>query len=688
MTEKRTVYDDGRYFEFDATSGAVTSLKLNGKEYIHAPVSLFEISLLDTDGMRVRYTANDAANVSEVDGGYVYSGFPTNLRVRVEIGNGFPLTFGIAVENGSDRLVEWADCPRFCLPPLKRNGGEGTVLFPYNEGMLVDDIDRKEAGPSRYAEPVYPSFARYCVFPNMLESQFDCWLGDGMGIYIGMHDVARGVKQIDIRPYGGGILTVAKSFAAGDFGRGYGREFPVVLDFFEGDWMTGALIYREWFEKNLPAGVTKTRDATDSLPDWYADSPLVVTYPVRGIHDMDEMTPNALFPYENALPYLDEIAEKTGCRLMALLMHWEGTAPWAPPYVWPPYGGVDCFNRFRDELHGRGHLLGVYCSGFGYTLESNLLPFNLRDEIEREGLLDAMTAGEDGKVRICNTCTGQRKGYDLCVANDKAQNVLARAYQPLFTAGIDYAQILDQNHGGGQYLCYARNHRHPPCPGNWMTSEMQSLLTGWNGLAGRMLLGCESAASEPFIGNLRFSDNRFELNWGFGVPVPLYAFLYHEYLRNFMGNQCGTELDSHTDTLRLRLAYSFTAGDALTLVLTPAGDLMCNWGTRDFKSHPDKEKALTFIASLQRLMKEGVSDWLIAGKMIPARPFDCAKSRYQTTQGTYVDIPDVMSSAWESEKGRVQVFVNHKDAPVTVTVGDKIFSLPALDGVVMRFDDL
>ena len=678
-----TIQSDLKSLTFDPSARAVTSLRYGDRDYILTPVPIFDVNMMDREGHRIRLSAADAQSVTETPDGAVFTGFPLDITVTLHIGHSFPVSFRVDVENRTDQLCEWVDCPRVTLPALRGNDGDGVMLFPYNEGMLFDDIDRKQRSASPYFEPIYPSYARYCVFPNMMFAQFECALYSGAGVYFGMHDPVRGVKQIDVRPNGGGVLTVLRAFCGGDFGKGYTGGFDTVVDFFDGGWEAGAEIYRDWFEANLPAGVTKTADApADRLPAWYKDSPLVVTYCVRGIHDMDIMGPNALFPYDNALPYLDEIADRTGCRLMALLMHWEGTAPWAPPYVWPPYGGVEMFNAFRDALHARGHLLGVYCSGFGYTLESNLVPFDLRDELEREDLLGAMTAGEDGKVQICRTCTGQRKGYDICIANEKAQRVLKRAYSPLFASGADYAQILDQNHGGSQYLCYARDHEHAPCPGDWMTTEMQSLLTGWNKAAGTMLFGCESSAAEPYIGNLRFSDNRFELNWEFGEPIPLYAFIYHEYLRNFMGNQCGNVLDSHTDTLRLRLAYSFTAGDAMTLVLMPSGDLMCNWGTRDFESHPDKDLALDFIAALQRLMKSGADKYLIDGRMISAEKWDCASHAYPTMLGTDVVEPDVLSTAWEKDGERVQLFVNHTTAPVEVTCGGETFTVPALDGVM------
>ena len=147
-----------------------------------------------------------------------------------------------------------------------------------------------------------------------------------------------------------------------------------------------------------------------------------------------------------------------------------------------------------------------------------------------------------------------------------------------------------------------------------MTENMQSLLSDWNHAAPHMLFGCESAAAEPFIGNLLFSDNRYELNHYIGRPVPLYAYLYHEYLHNFMGNQVASPLACHTDTLCAQLAYSFTAGDCMTLVMLPGGELLPFWGYNE-QWHPDKEKVLRFIKNLMRFYTEEAKPYLLFGRL-------------------------------------------------------------------------
>jgi hypothetical protein len=524
------------------------------------------------------------------------------------------------------------------------------------------------------------------MFPNMVCSQMLAYLWEDAGLYIGAHDEKRGVKDINFLKAENGVTLRFRLFTGADFGKSFATDYPIVFAVTEGKWEAAAERYRAWFETAVPQNAKKAEE-NEALPEWYEDSPLVVSYPVRGIHDTDEMTPNKLFPYTNALPVLNEIRSATDARLLVLLMHWEGTAPWAPPYVWPPFGGTECFDAFKEALHKSGDMLGVYCSGFGYTAQSNLIAsYNRMEDYEKEGLCEGMCTDADGIVKRSRICTDQRSGFDICPASRVGRRILDEAYTELLSQDLDYVQILDQNHGGGQYFCYNKKHSHAPCPGPWMTESMQEMLTDWNGIAKKTLLGCESAAAEPFIGNLLYSDNRYELNYQIGVPVPLYAYIYHEYLRNFMGNQVACPFATETDTVRRRLAYSFAAGDSMTLVITPDGEIMTHWGTRDFAHAPSKEKALRFIKNLVGIYRSSAKKYLYAGRMIEPPRVECESIAYARHDSERkILLPAITASAWEASDGtRALILVNPEDRDIRCKVDGKETTVPALCASVIR----
>lgn len=677
----------------DLEAARITSLLLAGRELCAASLPLFRLRLRTAAGEAVHLSAEEAGACLTEKEGATYTAFPApceGLSVRVGITPAEEeIRFTLAVDPGSDRYaVEWVDYPLITLPPLTDNGGDGAILFPYNEGALITDEREREHISLRYKEPEYPSLGANAVFPGMVCSQMLAYVREEAALYMGAHDPARGVKGIDFEPRPEGVCLRMRLYGGVGFGETFAPDYPIVWAAVDGGWEAAAERYRAWFESALPKGLFPLRE-TKGLPDWYADSPLVVTYPIRGMHDMDDMSvPNALFPYTAALPILREIRERTGARLMALLMHWEGTAPWAPPTVWPPYGGEEGFFAFRDALHAEGDLLGVYCSGFGYTLQSNLIAsYNMEKEYEEKGLSPAMCQSPAGEVGISAICRAQRSGYDICPASPLGKALLSEAYAPLFGGTVDYAQILDQNHGGTQYFCYARDHGHPPVPGAWMTEKMAGMLAEWNEAAPTTLFGCESAAAEPFIGRLRFSDNRFELNYRIGGrPVPLFAYVYHEYLRNFMGNQVGCPFSSETDTLRYRIGYSFAAGDAMSLTLSSDGGLLSEWGTRDFEHAPDKDKALTFIARLTALYKEKAKPFLFDGRMTATAPFTCPAVTFNRKDlpGHSVTLPALHATAWQSADGRrATLIVNPHEAPVACTLGGKEITVPPMDALLL-----
>ena len=667
--------------------GYIASLKLNGKERLVDKSPIFKIRLRDTDGSSLCLEPSDANTACIKDGCLIYTGFGdcfADLCARVKIASDDGVSWQIAIDSvPSEYAIEWIELPRLCLPRLIENDKRGgRLLSPYDEGIIISD----ETAFPRY-EPEYPSSGAYLTFPNKLCSQFMAYLFDDVGLYIGAHDEKRALKCLDFYPCNDGLSLHIRLYSGVGYGKTYKMSYPIVLKTCTSYWKSAAEIYRTWFKNNLPKNVVRTNENT-SLPEWYKSSPLIVTYPVRGIHDMDKMEPNALFPYTNALPILKRIKNDTGSQIMALLMQWEGTAPWAPPYVWPPFGGEKLFNEFRDELHRGNDLLGVYCSGFGYTKQSTLIEeYNCEEKIKNENVLKGVCHSPKNKPELGITCCPyQRYGYDICPASERGREILDEAYSPVFDSGVDYAQILDQNHGGGQYMCYAREHSHPPMPGEWMTSNMQALLTDWNRNAPNMVFGCESAASEPFIGNLTMSDNRYELNYAYGKPVPLYAYIYHEYLRNFMGNQVGCPFDTKIDTLRYCLAYSFSIGDLMTLIIAPDGSLMSHWGTRDFDNSPNMELTLKFIKNMNLFYHTKGKKYLYSAKMSVADDIKCDSITIPLTRcRDSITLPRLLSSVWESDNGRnAYIVINPESTDLSFTIGEDEYIAPALNAVLIE----
>ena len=673
----------------DFPSGQISSLVLRDKERLAGAFPIFRLRVRDEAGEGYVFSAYDAGTCKETESGAEYSGFPYGIKVNIVLETvGESLKWSISASSDDSVFVEWVDFPLVKLPALSDNnscGNGGKILFPYNEGVIISDANLRDSTVFGHQEPEYPSKGCYSMFPHMLSSQMMAYLWDECGIYFGIHDPSRAPKMIDFYPDSDGILMCVRLFAGCRFGDSFIADYPIVWTAIDGRWESAADIYRDWIESSLPEGMKKSKD-NSSLPEWYTDLPLVVSYPVRGVHDTDVMNPNALFPYMNAVPMLDSIKSATDARLLVLLMHWEGSAPWAPPYVWEPYGGEACFNEFMNKLHSDGDMLGVYCSGFGYTMQSNLVEeYNKNDEYEREGLERGMCVGPDLKVHISNICTAQRSGYDICPASEIGRELLFKAYTPLFKSGVDYAQILDQNHGGAQYFCYSREHGHPFAPGAWMTANMQKMLGEWNKLAPNMLFGCESAAAEPFIPNLLMSDNRFELNYIYGKPVPLYAYVYHEYLRNFMGNQVCCPFGAAEDSLCYRMAYSFAAGDLMTLVMTPSGDIMNCWGTREFDNPPSKEKVYTLVRNLTRFYNNVAKEYLSSGRMARMANLECDTITYhQQNRPACVTLPKIIATAWErADGGTAHVLVNPFNEPVCCKLGGKELTVPALDAILV-----
>ncbi len=650
-----------------SANGEIVSLVSSGKEFIKQVLPLFQFRLRNGTETQV-ITSNEADKIETtkknniVELRFVYQN--SNIVFNAKLCFKDRIEATLSYINNSGKFVEWIDFPQVAVPnDLVKTGGSGRLVLDTNEGLLIEDLAEKESfHPYKYKEMEYPSLGLYSMFPAVVQSQFLAYYDDTAGIYISAEDNSRSIKGIDFAPLEDAIKLQFRLYpGVMNDEEKFDLSFNMVIDFFNGDWHDAAELYRNWFEKNLPEGLLPI-EINASLPEWYSDSPLVVTYPVQGIHDMDEAKPNRLFPYKNALPYINEISDTTNSRIMTVLMHWESTAPWAPPYVWPPLGGENLLSDFCDELHKRNHLLGVYCSGIGYTIQSNINDYNMQQEYDDRILSQYMCAGPDGTIES-RICQGQRKSYDMCISQEFTKNVICNEAEKMASCGLDYIQILDQNHGGTPYFCYSDKHGHPAVPGKWMVQHMTEFLKKLKSKVGnKVLLGCESAASEAYIPYLNLSDNRFNLNYMVGRPIPLYGYIYHKYLHNFSGNSVSSlsfiDIHKSPDCHMLRVAHSYLAGDLMTLVINQDGEIVWSWGERDFTYLPEKKPILDFIKVATAYRRGVGKKYLVFGEMIkPCEvksefvPMCKPKTDYVT------DYPSVLTTAWQASDGTKAQFL-------------------------------
>ncbi len=655
-------------FRFDEEKARIRKLNYLGKEFSFTDVPIFEISQRDEKGRQYKTAATDfelkECNSNDNQFSCIYENTELSVKISAEINTA--ISWGISVRNRGSKVIEWVNYPQIVVEnDFKDHGGNSRILWGFDEGIIVDDMEFRNS-LFGYKEPTYPSEGTMGMYPAIVELPCMAYYNDRCGLYFAAHDAEDNLKGIDFYAYHNGVKLQFRHFAGSDFGKDYEMQYPMVMQFFEGDWYAAASIYREWFEKRknyIPI------ENNFNLPEWYSESPVVVTYPVRGLFDTDEMKPNKLFPYCNALKEIEKFEKQFNSKIMVLLMHWEGTAPWAPPIVWPPYGGENELKKFIDQLHERGDVFGVYCSGLGWTLKSNIADYDTSEFFEKNELKKMMCLSPEQDLPFSKICTDQRVGYDMCPSQKYTVDIICDQVYKMIDADIDYIQLLDQNHGGTSYFCYSKSHGHPPVPGKWQVDAVKNLLALVEEKNRKVLIGCESAAAEAYIPYLLFSDNRYNICYAMGEPVPLYAFVYHRYLNNFMGNQVCTQYafdhQKSPENIFMRIAYSFCCGDMLTVVINDDGNIIFNWGYCNTDNLPCQEATAELIKNLNYWRRCEAKKYLHTGKMEVPYKIQSDEIKIYGAMNYDHKYNKVFTSAWSTLNGEFgQFLVNYTTEPI------------------------
>ncbi len=689
----------------NSANGCLESFFFDGEELLREAKALFTIALRNAAGDMRLVSANDFASFvidcDENGGIFTFTGlsdaadFVCKVRVR-SADEKFFWSFDIVNPLEDEWALEWVDGPQIVVSGklADTENGEGYLFHSLNEGMLISDPRRRyDQEWFRYKYMGFPNTGSNGYYPGGAQMQMLAYFNDKAGLYFAAHDTTHCTKAVEWEylPETESIRLSLQTFCGMVDPGHYVSPFEYVLAGFHGDWYAAAELYREWAETDpgLPAKLINNA----RMPEWFLNSPVTLFIPVRGDgDDKGDMSGNEYFPYINIMPHAERLAEEFDSKVMVLLMHWEGTAPWAPPYVWPPFGGVEPLAELRDALHAKGHNLGVYCSGTAWTQTSSIIDYSREEECDRDNLRAEMSCGPDGDITgfICNgpKGVGQRLGFDSCIDREWTQNTVYNEIMKLADFGVDYTQYFDQNLGGSAHLCYSPVHGHPHMPGVWQTEAMKRLCSRVEDtLAARnnkMLIGCEAAAAQPYLKYMQFSDLRnVNAFWTGGKPVPAYSYIFHEYINNFMGNQNGLtwciDMPNSPENLLFRTAYSFNSGDMLGAILKDHGDIHWCWVMKWHEDAPDQDSIKKLIRNLNYWRTHEGFDFLVYGKML-APVIDIENGKFgipsQIAKGNiYVD--DVLTSSWRSQDGRTALFITNyhmteRDVNVNIPEGKKV----------------
>ena len=658
--------------ELSDKNGSIQSCKVMGREICtktDAPCPLFTVKLLDDAGNAVYLNALNAQSISieKNENGadmkfYNLADYKISVCASVKVVDE-RIHWTVSVDNRTSIIAEWIEFPQIVvIDSFKAEGGEFEIFWPLAEGIVIDNKKIRNGKFMGYKEIGGQSEGYYGYFPGPCNMQFMAYYNGKEGLYFASHDADMNPKTVEFREENGGIALEYRLFLNGLEGERQ-SGYDVVMAGFSGDWQDAAEIYRTWADKH--ANRPKKLFERDDLPKWLGEAPIVMVYPIRGTKDYGDMTPNMYYPYANALPIVKEFSEKMNSKIMALPMHWEGTAPWAPPYVWPPYGGEDEFKSFVDALHAQGNLAGLYCSGIGWTTESYLEPsYNPLDKYD-ESLMCRTPMGTIEQSKVLGAPI--RQGYDMCPESEKVAEIVSGEVVSIAKSGCDYAQYFDQNLGGMSYFCYGRDHGHPKGPGKWQVDAMNRIYDKiqkeLNSAGSKMIIGCECAASEPFIGKLPLNDLRFNIAYFYGRPVPAYSYIFHEYINNFMGNQNTIhrtqKLSENPHSLLHRIAYSLAAGDMLTVALGDNAEIHYGWDVPWEWETPNQDNIFNLIKNINpwRIRME---KYLRYGKMLKTKELENTG-----VYNIYLDCGEVISCSslitvrWQAPDGeQAQIIVN------------------------------
>jgi hypothetical protein len=128
-----------------------------------------------------------------------------------------------------------------------------------------------------------------------------------------------------------------------------------------------------------------------------------------------------------------------------------------------------------------------------------------------------------------------------------------------------------------------------------------------------------------------------------------------------MGNQVCLEIaidcKKSRENLLYRLAYSFAAGDMLTLVITSDGRIQWSWGQKKFcKPYMPAEDTALLFAKRLNAWRRACPEYLVAGEMMPPQKDISVEALPLHTAVGIEEYPAILTVCYEDQNRKRGLF--------------------------------
>lgn len=439
-------------------------------------------------------------------------------------------------------------------------------------------------------------------------------------------------------------------------GLDFSLEYPVVTRFFKGDWQDAALAYREW-AKTAP-WCEKTVAQREEIPRWIKEGAFFFNFRLRYQKGGEEFL-------DRVPAYVRSWQEKLNLPMVAMMCGWEKIGEWAGPDYFPPYGGDERFKKMCDQLIRDGNRPFTFgLSGIKLLVRRHqpkagpqphlAIDYDARKKFREEWVHSA--ALDPNGVPYMDSNLDEWDGVHAyaCPATAQAMDQLCGASLKMLRDYGVTVQQADQVLGGGTPCCYSKEHGHPPGWGNWQVKAVQKIYDETRSRCKALnpdFALSEEWISEPFIQHLDLYHARnYDKPQGGLEAVPLFSFLYHEYIPCY-GGDWTPFLPSNKTGVHFH-GWNFVCGNL------PAGSPLVM--LKEFENHPleDADPKIMEMAVHACAAFRKNTRFLVEGKILPSSQLSVPKLRMMIDGLDFgcprreIEIPVVLHMFWEAPDGK------------------------------------